>query len=108
MIAVEPLDQRAQSREVRILLVGVQRNPVVMRQRGQLLADADQAIRVSVRIAIELQLEIPRAGGFLSVGDAALAFYPVVEPNGVPDRDALQPLASGQEARDLLIVQIAP
>ena len=45
-------------REVGILLVGIQRDAVIMGQRGQLPADSDQARGIVLGIAVELELEI--------------------------------------------------
>ncbi len=69
---------------------------VVMRQRRKFVADPDQARRIMRGIAVELELEITRAGVFVCVGNAALAFDLVVHADRVPDRDALQPPAARQ------------
>ena len=106
-VAVKALDQRAQGGKVGILLIGVQRDAVIMRQRGQRRADPDQAIRIVRGIAVELELEIAGAGVFLLVGDTALAFDPVIHADRVPDRDALQPLAAREKPREIFIVEIA-
>ena len=104
-ITVEPVNQRAQRGEIGVLLVGVERDLVFIRQRGEFAADADQARGVVFRITVELELEIARAGVFFRIGDAALAFNLVVEPDRMPDGDALQPLAASQKAPDLLVAQ---
>src|SRR5216684_7742491 len=58
------------------------------------------------RIAVELELEIARAGIFACVGDATRALDPVVEADGMPDRDALEPLPSLKKLRNIFIAQI--
>src|ERR1700682_1811064 len=57
-------------------------------------------------VAIELELEIARAGIFLCIDDAAIAFDFVVESDRMPDGDAIEPLASGKEARNVIVRQI--
>ncbi len=42
----------------------------------------------------------------MRVGDTALAFDLVVHPDGMPDRDALQPLAPAKELRDVVIAEV--
>ena len=64
-IALEAIDQRAKCCEIGILLVGVKRDAVVTRQRGKFPADPDQARGIVFGIAVELELEIARAGVFL-------------------------------------------
>ena len=48
-VAIEPIDQRAQRSKIGILLVGVERDAVVIGQRGEFLADPGQAIRIVLR-----------------------------------------------------------
>ena len=60
-----------------------------------------------VGIAVELELEISGAGILVGVGDAALAFDLVIHADGMPDRDAFQPLAACQKLRDIVIAEIA-
>ena len=104
--AVEPVDQRAELREVGILLVGIQRNAVVVVEAREFSADPDQARGIGLGIAAELQLEITRAGTFLCVGDTTLAFDLVVKADGMPDRDALKPAALSKEPRDIVVGKI--
>ena len=105
-VAVETVDQRPQSRKVGILLVGVQRDAVILRKRGEFGSNTGQARGIRIGIAIELQLEIARAGIFPDIGDAAGAFDPVVEADGMPDRDPLQPPTTGQKGQNILVAQI--
>src|SRR5258706_3091204 len=105
-VAVETMDQCAQGCEVGILLVGIQRDVVVVWQRGELLADPDQARRVLFGIAVELELEIARAGIFTCVGDTTGTLDLVVETDSMSDRDALEPLPSSEKPRNVLIPQI--
>jgi hypothetical protein len=88
------------------LLVGIDRDAVVVRQRGEFVADPGQARGIRVGIAVELELEIARAAILLGVGDAALTLDLVVETDGVPDRDALQPPATAKKLGDVVIAQI--
>ena len=105
-VAVEALDQRAKRCEIGILLVGVERDAVIMRQRGQFSADPDQPRRVGLGIAVELELEIAGTGVFVWIGDAALAFDLIVHADGMPDRDALQPLTPAKELRDVGLTEV--
>ena len=57
-------------------------------------------------IAVELELEIARAGVFLGVGDTALAFDLVVQSDGMADCDPLQPPAPPEELRDVVISEV--
>jgi hypothetical protein len=107
VVAIEAINQRAQRGEIGILLVGIQRDAIIISQRDELPADPDQAITVMRGIAVELELEIARARVFVCVGDPTLAFNPVIEPNRMPDRNALHPLPSGKELRDIVIAEIA-
>src|SRR6476620_8887882 len=70
-VAIEAIDKYAQACEVGILLVGVERDAIVVWQSGELLADPGQARRIVFGIAVELELEISRAGIFTCVGDTA-------------------------------------
>ena len=106
-VAVEPIDQRAQGAEVGILLVGVQRHLIVVRQRRQLSADAGQPFRIMNRIAVELELEIAGTRVFADIGNTALALDRVVHADGMPDRDPLQPLSRREELRDIVVTEIA-
>ena len=56
-VALEPIDQRAQRSKIGILFVGVERDAVVMGQRGELPADAGQAIRVMRGSPLSLSLK---------------------------------------------------
>ena len=89
------------------MFVGVERDAVIIGQRGDFLADPDQAIRIVCGIAVELELEIARSGVFSDVGDTALAFDLVIHADRVPDRHALQPLAACKKLRHVGIGQIA-
>ncbi len=77
-----------------------------MRQRGELFSDLDQPRGIGLGVAVELQLEIARAGVFFGVGDTALAFDPVVKADGVPDGDALEATARSEEPRDIVVGKI--
>ena len=88
------------------MLVGIQRDAVVIRQRGELVANAGQARRIVFRIAVELELEIARPGIFTDIGDAAGALDLVVETDGMPARNALEPLPSPKKLRKIFIAQI--
>ena len=50
---IEALDERAERVEIGILLVGIQRDAVIMRQRGKFIANPGQALRIMRRIAVE-------------------------------------------------------
>ena len=89
------------------MLVGVERYLVVIRKPAELVADADQAVGVMRGITVQLELEIACAGVFVPVGNAALAFDFVVEADGVPDGNPLQPLATLKELRDVTVAEIA-
>ena len=102
-VMVKPIDQRAQGYEVRILLVRIQRHAIVMRQPRQVPADTDQARDVVFDIAVELELEVARAGVLGCIRDAPLPLDLVVEADGVPDGDPLQSPAAGEELRDVLM-----
>src|SRR4029077_13351237 len=106
---LQTVDQHLQGSEVRILLIGIERDAVLMRKRGELSSDPDQPRNVMLRIAIELELEIARAGVFASIGHAAFAFDLVVKADGMPDRDTLEPVTTrqGEELRDVISAQVA-
>ncbi len=88
------------------MLVGIQRDAVVMRQRGEFFADAGQARCIRIGIAVEFELEIAGAGIFACIGDAAGALDPVIEADGMPDRDTLEPPAPRQKLRDVVVRKI--
>ena len=104
---VKLFDQRAQRIQVGILLIGIQRDPILMGQLGEFLADPGQALGIMRGVAIELELEVARAGVFAQVGNAALTLDLIVHADRVADRDALQAPASSEKARNILIAEIA-
>jgi hypothetical protein len=88
------------------LLVGVQRDAVMVWQCGEFVADANQTRRVGLRIAIEFELEVTGARIFVAIGDAACTLDFIVEADGMPDRDALQPPSRREKLRDVAGPQI--
>src|SRR5580704_3200325 len=80
-----------------------------MRKRRELSSDPDQSGNIMLRIALELELEIARAGVFASIGHTAFAFDLVVEADGMADCDTLEPVTTRQDEklRDLIFAQVA-
>jgi len=105
-VAIEALDQRAQPRQIGILLVGVQRDAVVVRQRRKFASNAGQARGVSFGIAVELELEIAGAGVLVGIDDAAGALDPIIEADRMPDRNAIEPTTSRQKLLDVIVRKI--
>ena len=79
------------------MLIGIERDAIVMSQRQQLAPNPDQTRGICIGIAAKLQFEKTCAGIFPEIRDAALALDPVVEADGVPDRNTLQARATAEE-----------
>src|ERR1700722_13236466 len=77
-----------------------------MRQGREFAANADQPRRIYLRVAGKLELEITRTRIFIAVGNAALAFDPVVEADSMANRDAIATAALCQEPRDVLVREV--
>ena len=91
------------------MLIGVERDAVFMRKRGELSSDPDQPRDIVLWIAIELELEIARAGVFASIGHTAFGFDLVVEADGMADCDTLEPVTThqGEKLRNVISAQVA-
>lgn len=107
-VALQSVNQHFKGAQVGVLLVAVERDAVMVRQRRKLAANPDQSRGVRFRVAAELELEVTRARICAWIGNTAFALDLVLKADGMTDRDTPGPVLVGKpkKAADIAFTEI--